>query len=194
MSDADPAGSSPEAEPVDPPRIYVASLTDYNAGRLHGRWIDANQDTEALTDEVRAMLKASPTSRHAEEFAIHDYENFGALRLSEYESLEVVSAIAKGLADHGPAFAAWADHVGHEPALLDGFSEAYRGEWRSVSEYADELLDDLGAQDVLTIVPDWLQPYVKLDVDGFARDLELSGDVWTAPTATDDVFIFDGTV
>ena len=25
-----------------PPRIYLASLTDYNAGVLHGKWVDAD--------------------------------------------------------------------------------------------------------------------------------------------------------
>ena len=30
------------------PRIYVASLSDYNAGRLHGEWIDADQGAEGM--------------------------------------------------------------------------------------------------------------------------------------------------
>jgi hypothetical protein len=28
-------------KPPTTPRIYVASLADYNAGRLHGSWLDA---------------------------------------------------------------------------------------------------------------------------------------------------------
>ena len=48
------------------PRIYVASLSDYSAGRLHGVWIDCAGKTEdALWDEVRAMLAASRSNRLA---------------------------------------------------------------------------------------------------------------------------------
>jgi hypothetical protein len=32
----------------DVPRIYVASLSDYNNGVLHGRWIDASSDPEDM--------------------------------------------------------------------------------------------------------------------------------------------------
>ena len=42
----------------------------------------------------------------AEEWAIHDYEGFGSLRLSESESFQTVSAIAAGIAKHGGAFTA----------------------------------------------------------------------------------------
>ncbi len=48
------------------PRIYVACLASYNAGRLHGAWIDAHQEPEAITAEVWKMLASSPTL-HAEE-------------------------------------------------------------------------------------------------------------------------------
>jgi len=33
---------------TDTPRIYVACLAAYNAGKLHGEWIDADQDAEAI--------------------------------------------------------------------------------------------------------------------------------------------------
>ena len=42
------------------PRIYVASLAAYNAGRPTGRWIDAAQDAAELKGEVEQMLAASP--------------------------------------------------------------------------------------------------------------------------------------
>ena len=42
-------------------KIYVACLASYNAGRLHGVWIDCEgKDADALQDEVNAMLRASP--------------------------------------------------------------------------------------------------------------------------------------
>jgi len=44
---------------AETPRIYVASLADYNAGRLHGRWIDANQSADSIRDEIAQMLTES---------------------------------------------------------------------------------------------------------------------------------------
>lgn len=41
------------------PRIYVASLSDYNNGVLHGKWIDADQDDDSIWEEIREMLRAS---------------------------------------------------------------------------------------------------------------------------------------
>lgn len=49
-----------EAEFEHQMRIYVASLADYNAGRLHGEWIDAHQTADELHSAVTAMLAASP--------------------------------------------------------------------------------------------------------------------------------------
>lgn len=40
-------------------RIYVASLSDYNAGNLLGRWIDATQSADAIQDEIDALLRES---------------------------------------------------------------------------------------------------------------------------------------
>ena len=88
------------------PRIYVASLSDYNAGRLHGRWIDATQGVDAVQEEVNAML-AESREAVAEEWAIHDYDEFAGVRLGEWEDLARVCELAAALVAHGPAFAAW---------------------------------------------------------------------------------------
>src|SRR5882672_6047171 len=101
---------APEREPNTQPRIYVASLSDYNAGRLHGVWLDANQDVEELQVAVDAMLKKSHEPS-AEEYAVHDYEDFGPVRLGEYTSLEIVAAVARGLVEHGRPFGHWAEYV-----------------------------------------------------------------------------------
>lgn len=41
-------------------RIYVACLASYNAGRLYGRWINADQDAASIRAEIAALLKGSP--------------------------------------------------------------------------------------------------------------------------------------
>jgi len=63
------------------PRIYVASLSDYNAGRLHGGWFDADREPEKLEKEIGFMLACSP-ELIAEEWAIHDHEGFGLAHIS----------------------------------------------------------------------------------------------------------------
>jgi antirestriction protein len=188
---SDPTETRGEPEPREAPRIYVASLSDYNAGRLHGAWVEAAAEPEELAQAIQAMLTASPTPG-AEEWAIHDYEGFGPLRLSEYESMSAVSAVARGIAQHGESFAHWADLIGsNDPDELSHFEDAYLGRWESLEAYADELLDDLGVRDELErAVPDMLSPYVSIDVEGFARDLELSGDVTTS-RGSEGVYIFD---
>src|SRR5712692_5350153 len=97
------------------PRIYVASLSDYNDGRLHGAWIDAAQETEQLHQDVDALLARSP-SGHAEEFAVHDFEGFGQYPVDEYDSLDRLGRIARGICEHGLAFAAWAARCDHDEA------------------------------------------------------------------------------
>lgn len=175
----------------DRPRVYVASLADYNAGHLHGTWLDAARDVEDIESDVRGMLAAS-LEPIAEEWAIHDYEGFGELRLSEYESFETVSRVAIGIVEHGKAFAAWAAHVGiADVEALARFGDAYLGEWESLEDYAEQLLEDVGANSFMEHVPESLQPYVSIDVAGFARDLALGGDVWTADSAN-GVYVFEG--
>jgi len=41
------------------PRIYVACLASYNNGALHGRWIDASTDVDAMQAEISAILRES---------------------------------------------------------------------------------------------------------------------------------------
>jgi antirestriction protein len=174
------------------PRIYVASLSDYNAGRLHGSWIDATNEPDAIHEQIQEMLAASREPL-AEEWAIHDYDNFGRLRLGEYESIDAISLVARGINEHGGAFAAWASLDDLDPERLARFEESYRGTWGSLEDYADNLLDDVGATQQLEQIPDWLQPYVSLDVAAFARDLELSGDI-TSVESREGVYVFDGTL
>jgi antirestriction protein len=160
---ADVPGNSPsvevgEAEPKTYPQLYVASLADYNNGRLHGTWIDADPDPEVMQEAIDSMLAESPTQRDgegiAEEWAIHDYQGFGGLRLGEYEALSTIARIAAGIDVHGPAFTAWAEHVGlSDTEQLNEFADRYQGEWESVEAFAENMLDEGGAQDIIDKAP-----------------------------------------
>ena len=53
-------------------------------------------------------------------------------------------------------------------------------------------LDEMSAQRVIDEAPEWLQPYLKLDVAGFARDLDAGGDITTAETDDGRVWVWLG--
>ena len=74
--------------------VYVASLSDYNAGRLYGDWItvEDGMDREDLWTEIQKILDSSPEAKitgfPAEEWAIHDFEIPFGIGISEWESME----------------------------------------------------------------------------------------------------------
>ena len=70
------------------PKIYVADLAAYNSGFLHGCWIDANQDLDDIQEQIQNMLRKSP-EENAEEYAIHDYEGFGKISISDMFNLHI---------------------------------------------------------------------------------------------------------
>lgn len=178
----------------EPPRIYVASLSDYNNGILHGEWIDATQEPDQLDEAITAMLARSPSDPHAEEFAIHDYENFGTCPIGEYDSLDWISVVARGIDEHGLAFAAWAEQCGDDQERLARFDDAYLGAYDSLTDYAEQLLDDLGLGRIIDEhVPESLQAYVTIDARGFANDLVQGGDV-TVVSNADGVWAFEGMI
>jgi antirestriction protein len=171
------------------PRIYVACLAAYNNGHLHGEWIDADQSPEDIAAAVTAMLAASPEPG-AEEWAIHDYEGFGELRLSEWESFERVSAIAEGVATHGPAFAAWLSYdADRDPVDAEAFEDAYLGEWDSMKAYAEDYAESTGLYDAAEAAG---SRYVTVDVDSLARDLDI--ELYSVDADGGGIYVFDPTV
>lgn len=191
-----PSAEQHEAEPTLRPRIWVASLADYNNGTLHGVWLNAAQDEADLQAAVDTMLAASPltaeTGEPAEEWAIHDTDGFGPLHIDEYETLHWVSLVAKGIAEHGLAFAAYADVVEDEE-LLAGFSDDYLGHYDSFLAYLEQRVNDLCYDRILDeVVPPTIRPYVKIDLAATANDLLSKGDLHALPAPDGGVWIFNG--
>ena len=153
---------------TDERRIYVADLAADNAGKLHGRWINATTDTAAMWAEVKAMLDASPEPG-AEEFAIHDHEGVG--RIGEFAAY-----LDKAAADGFDGFLALdvLDRASGDPDEAAHTLEAYCGAYESLADYAETIMTEAGEVDR---VPDSLRSYIDWTAHG--RDLELSGDVFT---------------
>jgi antirestriction protein len=143
------------------------------------------------------MLARSPTGARtgeaAEAWGIFGFANFHGLRLDENESVTWIAKVARGISAHGPAFAAWAGVVEDE-ALLDGFERAYLGQYDSVQAYAEQVYGGLGFQQLLDRhVPERLRPYVHLDTEALARDLQFGGHVYVLPAEGGGIWLFDGT-
>jgi antirestriction protein len=171
-----------------PPRIYVASLSDYAMGRFHGRWIDANQDAKAIRAAIASMLEESKKPL-AEEWAIHDSENFGGLRLSNHESIETLAEVASLIAEYGQLFAALVEHFGG----LANFEIAkrciecgYRGPFACVAEYAHDFVHHRYGDAV-----DGLPAFTsgRIDYQKLADEMELSGNI-LAIEYDGEVYIF----
>lgn len=166
---------------IDPPRIYVACLAAYNSGRLHGTWIEATQDVDTIWNELNRMLAASPVA-NAEEWAIHDYEGFGSLNLSEHEGIERLHELAAFIEAHGPIGLPLLEHYCGDLTDAGNALENYLGCYSSLADYAQELTEQT------TQIPEHLKYYI--DYEAMARDMELNGDVFTIETGIEEVHVF----
>ncbi len=146
------------------PKIYVACLAAYNNGHLHGEWINANQDVDSLYAEIEKILITSPISKSTE-WAIHDYEDFGDVHLSEYSGLEKVSNLAKFVAEHGELGAEVLGHFGGElDDAEQALEECYHGEFESEEDFAYYWTNEVDCREI----PKYLQYYI--DYKLMARD------------------------
>ncbi len=129
-------------KPSDPnaPRLYVACLSAYNNGYLHGWWIDADQELDDIWLDIKDMLAESPMN-NSEEWAIHGYENFGSISLSEHEDLEEVCQWANLISTHTDdsnaiaAYISFAKDSGLE-ITSEEFGFRYCGHWQSGQDFA----------------------------------------------------------
>ncbi len=167
-------------EDKTPIRIYVACLAAYNNGMLHGAWIDAHRGVEHIKMKVRAMLKVSPIEQ-AEEWAIHDYEGFEGIRLSEYEGFDAVAQLAAFIVEHGALGAAVYNHYNSLADAEDALENHYHGEFTSLADFAEALTEETSE------VPKHLEVYI--DYERMARDLEIT-DVLAIETGFEQVHVF----
>lgn len=161
-------------------RIYVACLAAYNAGHLHGEWIDANQDAQDIRRAIADMLTRSPIE-NAEEYATHDYEGFGDLHLSEFADLQDVAEKADLIADHGALAAKLIEHYGDVRSARGAMCDHYAGEFESLADFAQQVTEDTSE------IPDNLKFYI--DWERMGRDLEIN-DVLAIEMGFQSVHVF----
>jgi antirestriction protein len=185
--------------PSDPkaPRIYVACLSAYNNGHLHGWWIDADQEPDALLLNIEDMLAESPMD-DAEEWAIHDYENFDPIHIDEHEDLEKLCQWANIISSHKEesgaiaAYISWAEDVGLEVSSEE-FASRYCGHWDDGKDFA------LKSGEIEELY-NWSQFEkehhfwsMHIDWESVARDLELSDAYYYASASQSEgygIYVF----
>jgi len=179
-----------EQQPKVSPKVWIASLSDYNAGHLHGGWVEADQEPDGIWEGVNEVLRSSKEPG-AEEWAVFDYEGFGPLRLSEYETVERISRLGRGIGQHGEAFAAFANFLGGDDELLNQFEDCYIGRCESARAYVEEFLEDAGIDRILDdAVPGYLRDYLRIDTEALARDMEFEGSLLSVEASQGGVFLF----
>ncbi|MEQ8400875.1 MAG: antirestriction protein ArdA [Roseitalea porphyridii] len=176
------AGGDTGSQQTDTPRIYAACLAAYNNGHLHGCWIDATQDSDAIQVEISAMLAASPVP-NAEEWAIHDYEGYEGARLEEYSGIEKAHALALFIVERGKLGAKLLQHFGGDLDEAEAAFENYAGQHADLAAFAEHLAEETGAP-----ISDSIAPYV--DYRAMGRDLELGGDIFTVELGFGELHVF----
>ena len=166
------------------PRIYVADLSAYNSGVLHGAWIEAAQDPDDIHAEIQAMLAKSPEPI-AEDWGLFDYEGFGSVRLSEYEDIAHVAEMADLIVKHGDLAAEVIAHTSTVDEAREMLDEQYQGSFENIEDWAAQYLDDTGA---LKDMPASLKYYFHYEM--FARDCEINGEITSIETSDGQVHVF----
>ncbi len=168
--------------PTSDIQIYVADLAAYNAGHLHGVFIDATDDLDDIQDQINTMLASSPVE-DAEEYAIHDYEGFEGCSIEEYEGIESAHEKALFIAEHGALGGLMLTHFCDDmEEARKALNDCYCGSYESLADYAQELTEDS------TDIPAHLKSYI--DYEKMGRDMEMGGGIYTIEVKWDEVHIF----
>ena len=128
------------------PEIYVACLSAYNRGKQHGVWIRCDLGENHIERKIKKMLQASPIVG-AEEWAIHDYENFGNLKPSEFENLKVIAEAGEFITEHGELGLELLEHCGGFDHIEEAkiiLKEKYQGAFSTLADWGVQTLETGG--------------------------------------------------
>ena len=172
-------------------RVYIASLSDYNNGRLEGKWFDLSDYLSAsdLMNDIHDMLQdltkkyKNVDGEVREEWAVHDYEGIPPTLASEYmgePDFEKLLEIRKVAEDRGIPLEVLVERAGDTgsddyEALADSLVMVVDGydETNIVYELEDQL-GDLGYdfwQDYIFITTTDQRLLYGEDVDRFREDI-----------------------
>lgn len=160
-------------------KIYVTELTEYNKGKLYGKWLnlDDYSDSEELKEAVASVPKINPNGER-NEFVIHDYEldysydpNFG-----EHPDLEAVFCYHELCEKYGKAFAVWFScikssiHTDDYSEWENSFGDSFEGEFSSYNELAEHFVNE----GLFGEIPDAIINYIDYEAIGNDLSFEYS--------------------
>ena len=128
------------------------------------------------------MLAASPEP-DAEEWAIHDYDNFYGCNIPEYAGFDTVCEIATFLEEHGELGAKLYECFASDLDQARAAFDEYAGEYLSAADFAEQLHEDIGTQ-----MSQSLRYYI--DWGALAGDMALNGEIVVFQTGFDEVHVF----
>lgn len=180
-----------ECRDVGVPQIYVRCLSAYNNGCLHGMSIDATQDAEEIMDDIKWMLSYSPVAdtEPCEEWAIHSYEYFEGISISESESIENVAALGQAILEYGESFATFQGYFNYDDVAqaVEEFTDKYMGVYKSSEDFAYEQLDQDGTLNRLQEIG-FNESYINWDA--IVNDMECGGSYLFFRTGFEEVHVF----
>jgi antirestriction protein len=119
------------------PQAWVGCLACYNEGRLTGEWVDGVDAADYVPCERPGH----------EEWWVMDHEGYGTLidgECSPQEATDKAEMLAEIDEGNASAFLAYVDVVGEHYATVEGFKDAYAGEYDSPGDCAFQYAEDLG--------------------------------------------------
>jgi antirestriction protein len=184
-----PAPTAPDCIALGLPEVgvYIACLSSYNAGRLHGAWFDLElcNEPEDIQAAINWVMATSPAP-DAEEWAIHDSAGLPSyLSRTEHPALTDLIDWADGISayideDEREAYRLACEDQG-ETLDQDAFRETYCGQYKSGEDYAWELAEELDAMPSQPAWPltciDWESAWRELTFDGYREEDCASGGV-----------------
>jgi antirestriction protein len=188
---AEPVTATPERdhEPQYRPRISVVDLVSPDAPKPQ-QWIDADQSTEELEADISAALGRRATAGDGQ-WWVQSTNDFAGLDLHGLNDTALISQLAHGVAEHGAAYAVYAQMVGnHDRDLLMRFEDFYVGSYDSPEAWARAVGDDLEWEKHLDQgVDPMLRPYLVIDYVTFAREARAGWDVLTGADGRTHIFM-----
>ena len=171
-------------------KIYVACLSSYNSGVLHGEWITLLDDQliwdtnieDYIQKEIDKMLKSSKMP-FAEEWAIDDYDDFS--NLGEYPSIEEISNYAYAIERHVYEVVKEFKEMYPSEDISSLDDRTYHTDYAKFQDYADNYADEvvLSEYDSNSTISNYF------DYEKFAHDLKHDYSVYE--TDDHDVIIFE---
>jgi len=134
---------------------------------IHGDWIDATQDADAIDERIATILKSSPTP-HAESPSIFDSEDIPDACVASVSG-ESIAKVGAFVHEHGEPGLEIANHYGDLEQAIEAMGDHFAGVYDSISDYAEDVTD-------LSEVPEHLRGYV--DMQSIARDMECGGGIF----------------